>query len=374
MHYARADRRQLEHLVVLDVRQLAGGLHHSGVRGEDPVDVGVDLARVCAQRGGERDRGRVGATAPECRYRELLGDALEAGDHRHLLSLQSLEDAVGLDVADAGPRVMPARSDAGLRARQRHRRHAHALQAHRDQRRGDRLAIGDEHVELARGRFRVDALRKRDQTVGRVTHRGHHRDDLVALPDRVGDAAADTTDARCGPHRGPAVLLDDHNVRNMPLSVILLTSARPRSGCASSIASAIRVACEGAQKANTLGPAPQMAAPYAPAASATLITSSTHGYRCSRCGWCRRSRSPWPRSEERLETIARTSSAVCAALNTASESATSVGSAERAFSVGTGWWATKRARPQPGFGSFSSTCSETMRIPPDAEAATLSRW
>jgi len=47
----------------------------------------------------------------------------------------------------------------------------------------------------------------------------------------------------------------------MPLSVIFVTIARPRRGCDSSIAFAIRVACEGAQKAKTLGPAPQIAAP-----------------------------------------------------------------------------------------------------------------
>src|SRR5207245_10205317 len=126
---------------------------------------------------------------------------------------------------------------------------------------GDGLAVGDEHVELARGRLGVDALGQRDQTIRRVAHRRNDSDDLVTLFDRVGDAAADAADAGGRADGSTAVLLDDHNVRNMPLSVIFVTSARPRSGCDSSIAFAIRLACDGAQKATTLGPAPQIAAP-----------------------------------------------------------------------------------------------------------------
>src|SRR5207237_9614797 len=89
----------------------------------------------------------------------------------------------------------------------------------------------------------------------------HHHDDLVSLGDGICNAAADAADAGGRADGGTSVLLDDHNVRNIPLSVIFVTSARPRSGCESSIALAILVACDGAQKAKTLGPAPQIAAP-----------------------------------------------------------------------------------------------------------------
>src|SRR5438067_8735535 len=177
---------------------------------------------------------------------------------------------------------MLARANAGLGTGQGDRGHTQALEAHGHQGSGDRRSVGDEHVELTRGWLGIDALGQRDEAVGRVAHRGDDGDDLVSLFHGRGDVTADAADARGGADGGAAVLLDDHNVRNMPLSVIFDTSARPRSGCASSIALAIRSACDGAQKANTLGPAPQIAAPYAPAASATWITSSTHGYRCRR--------------------------------------------------------------------------------------------
>ena len=262
MNHARAHRGQLEHLVVLDVAELARGFHKARIRSEDSIDVGVDLARAGIQRGSQRDRRGVGAAAAEGRDLEVGGDALEAGDHGDLAVAQRLEDALRLDVLDPRPGVLRARANAGLQARERDRRNSHALQAHRNQRCGDRLAVRHQHVELAGRRLRVDALCQRDQAVRGVTHRGNHRDDLVALLDGRGDAAADPPDAGGGTHGGTTVFLDDdHSVRNMPLSVICVTSAVPRSGKDDSMAAATRAACEGAQKANTLGPAPQMAAP-----------------------------------------------------------------------------------------------------------------
>src|SRR5207244_11957184 len=44
MDDAGSDSCELEHFVVLDVAELARGFHNPWVRGEDAVDVGVDLA------------------------------------------------------------------------------------------------------------------------------------------------------------------------------------------------------------------------------------------------------------------------------------------------------------------------------------------
>ena len=74
---------ELEHLLVGDPVELAGGRDDPRVGGEDAVDVGVDLADVGLQRRGQRHRGGVGAAATE--GGDLLGvlaDALEAG-HDH---------------------------------------------------------------------------------------------------------------------------------------------------------------------------------------------------------------------------------------------------------------------------------------------------
>jgi len=102
---------------------------------------------------------------------QALRHPLKARDHRHLAFAQRLEDAPRVDVLDARPRVLSAGAHPGLQARKRYRRHAHALEAHRDQRRCDRLAVCDEHVELTRGRLGVDALRESDHAIRRVAHR-----------------------------------------------------------------------------------------------------------------------------------------------------------------------------------------------------------
>ena len=54
--------------------------HDARIGRVDAVDVGVDLALVGLERGGERDAGRVGAAAAERRDVAVGVDALEAGD------------------------------------------------------------------------------------------------------------------------------------------------------------------------------------------------------------------------------------------------------------------------------------------------------
>ena len=65
--------------------ELAGAWHDARVGGEHAVDVGVDLAHVRAERGGERDGGGVGAAAAQgLDVLGLLVEALEPGDDRDL--------------------------------------------------------------------------------------------------------------------------------------------------------------------------------------------------------------------------------------------------------------------------------------------------
>ena len=93
-----AGRGQLEHLLVGDGVEPPGVRDDPRVGGEDAVDVGVDLADVGAQRGGQRDGGGVGAAAAE--RGDVLGvlaDALEAGDD-----------------ARSSPRPAPTRSRPGV--------------------------------------------------------------------------------------------------------------------------------------------------------------------------------------------------------------------------------------------------------------------
>ena len=104
-----AGRRHLEHFLVGDGVQLRGVRHDPRVGGEDPVDVGVDLADVGLQCGGQRDGGGVRAAAAQ--RGDVLGvlaDALEAGDQRDVALVQRGPDPAGGDVDD--PRLAVRRS------------------------------------------------------------------------------------------------------------------------------------------------------------------------------------------------------------------------------------------------------------------------
>ena len=57
LHDLRAERRELEHLVVGNFLELLCVFHHARVGSVNAVDVGVDFALVGFDRGSERDGG-----------------------------------------------------------------------------------------------------------------------------------------------------------------------------------------------------------------------------------------------------------------------------------------------------------------------------
>ena len=123
------------------------------VGAEHAVDVGVDLA-VAAQRGGQRDRGGVGAAAAQGGHVVGGGDALEAGHEHDLAAGQRLLDPARPDLDDLGLGVDGVGDDPGLRAGQRHGAVAEILDRHRTQGGRDALAGREQHVHLARVRPR----------------------------------------------------------------------------------------------------------------------------------------------------------------------------------------------------------------------------
>ena len=137
--------------------------------------------RVGAERGRQRDRGRVRAAAAERGHVVRRGrDALEAGDEHDLVLRQRGVDALGADLDDLRLGVRRVGDDAGLRAGERDGLVAEVVDRHRAERVRDPLAGRDEHVVLAWLRPRRHLVGQADQLVGRVTHRRQHRDDLRA--------------------------------------------------------------------------------------------------------------------------------------------------------------------------------------------------
>ena len=71
---------------------------------------------------------------------------------------------------------------------------AERLDGHRDQRVGDALTRGEQHVHFARGRGRADLSGQVEQVIGGVAHGGDDHDDVVALLLGLDDALSDATD------------------------------------------------------------------------------------------------------------------------------------------------------------------------------------
>ena len=154
LQHLGAERGELQHFLERDLVEPLRLRHHARVGGVDAVDVGVDVAAVGLDRGGDRHRRGVGAAAAERGDAAgLLVDALEAGDHRDLLALLEALDQLGaVDVEDArramrvggqdrqlpalpGARVdahaFAARSPAGRRSPARRRRPRRRIRARR---------------------------------------------------------------------------------------------------------------------------------------------------------------------------------------------------------------------------------------------------
>ena len=118
LQHLGAERGQLQHFLEGDLVEALRARHDARVGGVDAVDVGVDVAAVGLDRGGDRHRRGVGAAAAERGDAAgVLVHALEAGDHRDLLALLEALDQLGaVDVEDARRAVRVGGQDRQLPA------------------------------------------------------------------------------------------------------------------------------------------------------------------------------------------------------------------------------------------------------------------
>ncbi len=207
--HLRPRRGHLEHLLVRHRVELARVRDDPWVRGEDAVDVRVDLARR-AERGGERDCGGVRASTSERRHvHRVAREALVSGDEHDSTLVERLEDAHGRDLTDLRLRVHRVGDDPGLGAGERDRLVAQIVHGHRDEGARDPLAGREEHVELARVRLLGDLPGELEQPVGRVAHRRDGRDDANAARARLDQSLRDVLDLVGIGDRRAAELHDD---------------------------------------------------------------------------------------------------------------------------------------------------------------------
>src|SRR5699024_5784625 len=88
-----------------DLLQLPGPLNGAGVGGVYAVHVGVDLAQVGLEGGGQGHGGGIRAAPTQGSDIVILVDALEAGNQNDLLLVQLLFDALAADALDPGVAV-----------------------------------------------------------------------------------------------------------------------------------------------------------------------------------------------------------------------------------------------------------------------------
>ena len=209
--------RHLEHLFEGDRVELAGVVHDPGIRAENAVHIGVDLADVGVQRRGQGDRGGVRAAAAQRGdVPGVLADALESGDQHDAPFVERGLQPSRRDFDDLRVAVGAGGDDTGLRTGERPGLRAERFDGHGHQRIGDALAGGQQHVEFPGRRDRAHLLSQVHQVVGGVAHRRDHHDDVVALLLGLDDALGDAADPVGVGHRGSAVLLHDERHASLP--------------------------------------------------------------------------------------------------------------------------------------------------------------
>ena len=139
---------QLQHFIIGDLLQLhrAGG--HPRVRGIHAVHIGVDLAQVRAEGGGQSHGAGVGPAPAQGGHVAEAVDSLEASHQDDLVLVQLPLDALGIDLLDAGVGIGAGGLDAHLPGGKAHHRQAHVLQRHSAQGDGDLLSGTQEHIHF----------------------------------------------------------------------------------------------------------------------------------------------------------------------------------------------------------------------------------
>ena len=204
-----AGASHLEHLVEVDVAELAGLRHDARVGGEHAGDIGVDLADVGLQRLGQCRRREV--TGPAAHRGDLAvgADPLKAGDDGDLALGERLAHAVAPDLDDLRLAVDRVGDDPDLAAGQADRLDPELGERHRHERRRHPLASREQHVHLSAGLGSRHAVGERDQVVGGLPHGADDHDDVVAVTLGECDMLGDGTDAVGIGDGRAAVLLND---------------------------------------------------------------------------------------------------------------------------------------------------------------------
>src|SRR5690606_12468717 len=187
-----------QHFLEGDGVEATGLVDHARVGGIDTVDIGVDLALIGLQRRRQRHGGGIGAATTKGGDIAVGVNALETGHHDHTTGIQVLAHLVLVDLLDTRLHVRVVSEDRDLGAGVGTRLKPLLVQCHRQQRNGDLLAGGHQHIPHARRRLLGDLFGEADQAIGFTAHGGHHHHDLVTLLLEFGDLGGNRFDTLHG--------------------------------------------------------------------------------------------------------------------------------------------------------------------------------
>ena len=154
LQHLGAERGHFQHFLEGDAVEPARLRHDARIGRIDAVDIGIDVAAVGLDRGGDGDGAGIRAAAAERRDAPAcLVQALKAGDRpRPRRAANPSISSRAVDVDDARRAVRVVGEDRHLPALPRARRNAHVLQHDGQQPGGHLFARGDDGVIFARDR------------------------------------------------------------------------------------------------------------------------------------------------------------------------------------------------------------------------------
>jgi hypothetical protein len=218
------EARHLEHLLVRDAPEHARVGHHARIAREDALDVGVDLALVRLQRGGDSHPAGVGPAPAQRGDVAVRADPLEAGQHDHGTPGQLRANPLRADREDPRAGVVVVGLHLDLPARKGPRRNPELAERQRQEPDRDLLPGRDHHVVLAWIGVRGDVVHETDEPVGLPVHRRDDDHHVVPRLLRLHDPPRDVADLVRVAEGGSTVLLD--NQAQCSTSLLSRPSAR----------------------------------------------------------------------------------------------------------------------------------------------------
>ena len=204
-----SDAGELEHFFVSDGLELARLGDDPWVGGIDPVDIGIDIAAIGLDGGGDGDGGSVRAATTQRGQAAIVGQALKAGDDRDLATGHRGDQRLGGNVVDPRFGVRADGFDGKLPAEPRARLAAQRLKGEREQARSHLFSAGDDHVVFGGIEQRIGLAREIDQPVGLAGHRADDHRNLVPGGLLALDDPRNAADALGPGHAGAAELHHD---------------------------------------------------------------------------------------------------------------------------------------------------------------------